>query len=330
MMNWIRAAAMSVGLVLGTGCAAGTLEDDPELNALREAAWRTRNGLQTVNGLRSRNGLITVNGLSTTNGLRTRNGLTTINGLRTRNGLTLDSNGLAVDCSGRTAGVNCTGEPDGLLSAATGLMSSDEGIHTASYLIRCALPATKSVRVKDYTGALITLPGELGLAPEWADGDCSSACQEKVSACLMAFTNGDGEHVDIEMAAPFVLGTGHSYEYRYQEASFYGNMFVSPPKAFYCVGKDFAKSGLHITLLETRSCEGYNSKDGDCPYVNAGYCNNAFSLNVLSDNTLTGDEKCSFSGDTAYSCKDNSNTLGLWSTSKSWRYPITTFRRERE
>jgi Ca2+-binding RTX toxin-like protein len=99
----------------------------------------------------------------------------------------------------------------------------------------------------------------------------------------MAFTNGDGAHVDIELAAPYTLGTSHTY--RYQEASFYGNVFLDKPAAFYCVGKDYAKSGSSIRLLETRSCLGYNEKDGTCPYVRAGYCNSAFSLN-FADNTI--------------------------------------------
>ena len=56
--------------------------------------------------------------------------------------------------------------------------------------------------------------------------------------------------------------------------------------------------------------------------MRAGYCGRAFSLNP-GDNTITGDEKCNFSGDTAKSCKDTSGSL---LSGKSWAYPITTFR----
>jgi hypothetical protein len=232
-----------------------------------------------------------------------------------------------VDCTGKTAGVNCTGEPDGLMSDSKGLMSSDDGIATAKYLIRCALPKTESMRVKDYTGGLVTLTGELGLTPEWKDGQCDTVCQEKISACLMAFTNGDGQHVDIELAASFTLGTSHTY--KYQEASFYGNVFLEKPQAFLCIGKDYAKSGSRIKLGETRSCKGYNEKDGSCPYVWAGYCESAFSLSI-SDNTIKGDDKCSygFGNDTAKSCKDNSGSGSFLSSGKSWAYPITTFRKD--
>ncbi|HEX5655921.1 MAG TPA: hypothetical protein VFX59_01950, partial [Polyangiales bacterium] len=310
-------------------------EEDPELNAAQQELV-TLNGLRTINGLKSVNGLMTVNGLTTRNGLKSVNGLKSINGLRTLNGLK-SVNGLDVDCTGKVAGVSCTGEPDGMLSDGTGLMSTAEGVTTASYLVRCALAGTDSIRIKDYTGALVTLKGEAGLAPEWKDGQCEGACQEKISACLMALTNGDGAHVDVELVAPFTLGKTHSYPY--QEAAFYGNVFVDPPQAFYCVGKDYAQNGIHITLLEERSCTGYNEKDGKCPYVRAGYCNNAISLS-LSDNTLSGDEKCSWTGqsvlskDVAATCKDSSGGIGgslsLLSKGKTWSYPITTFRKVKQ
>jgi hypothetical protein len=56
--------------------------------------------------------------------------------------------------------------------------------------------------------------------------------------------------------------------------------------------------------------------------VKAGYCGSAFSLSI-GDNTISGDNKCSFSGDTARSCKDASASRF---SGKTWQYPITTFR----
>ena len=191
-----------------------------------------------------------------------------------------------------------------------------------------------------YTGTLVTLPGELGLAPEWKDEECETTCQERISACLMAFTNGDGDHVEIEMSAQFVLGIGHSAEYPFQEASFYGNIFVDPPQAFYCVGEDYASSGKNVTQLETRACEGYNEQDGTCPYTRTGLCNDLSTVRI-SDNTRLGNElldrffgdelfednKCRFtrSGDTSTSCKSGSG----WAA-KTWRNPITTFRKVKQ
>jgi len=230
-------------------------------------------------------------------------------------------NGLDVDCTGKTAGVSCTGEPDGLLDNNSGLMSSDAGIATAKYLMRCALPAGDSLRIKDYTGGLIVLSGELGLAPTWKDSQCDDVCQQKISACLMAFTNGKGDHIEVELSAPFTLGTGHTY--KFTEGAFYGNLFQDKPAAYYCIGKDYAISGLLMTVLETRSCSGYNSTNGSCPYVRTGYCSNALSLNLLD--SVLSDNKCSFGfgSDTATGCKDPAGGL----LAKQWKYPITTFRK---
>lgn len=324
LKKFLNGLALTLGFASATlGCADAAVgsEDDPELNAIRQEAVASINGLLSVNGLTSVNGLISVNGLTSVNGLRTVNGLISVNGLTSVNGL-ISVNGLSVDCTGKTAGVSCTGEPDGLLNSTNGLMHSDAGIMTAKYLMRCALPKTDSLRIKDYTGGLVVLSGELGLAPTWKSGTCDSTCQEKISACLMAFTNGDGAHVDIELAAGYTLGTSHTYPY--QEGSFYGNLFQNNPKAYYCIGKDYAISGVSMKMLETRACTGYNAQSGSCPYIKAGYCENAVSLNI-ADDTILGDSKCSYGllSDTATKCKDNTGGL----LPKTWSYPVTTFRK---
>jgi hypothetical protein len=302
---------MLSGLAMATGCAAESLED-PELNAQRQQLVDSTNGMRTINGLSTINGLRTLNGLSVRNGLRTLNGLTSINGLRTLNGLKT-INGLSVDCTGKTLGVDCTGEPDGLLSAATGLLSSDLGLITAKYLVRCALPASESLRVVDYTGGLISLVGESGVAPEWADGQCSTACEEKISSCLMALTNGAGNHVQVELSQnDSAIGGGHSYPY--QEAAFYGNVFSSPPKAFFCVGKDFTGFlGTDLGSAQQRACSGYSLLGASCPYVKAGNCSGV----------LLTPGMCSFSNSSADSCKSGG---GLFSSSTTWNYPMTTYR----
>lgn len=313
MSIWIRnvRVALLSGLVMATGCAADS-QEDPVLNAQRQALVDTDNGMRTINGLSSINGLRTLNGLTTKNGLRTLNGLLSINGLRTLNGLKT-INGLSVDCTGLTAGVDCTGEPDGLLSAATGLMASDEGIMTAKYLVRCALATSQSIRIRDYTGGLVSLAGESGIAPEWQDGQCSTACEEKISSCLMALTNGAGNHVKVELSQnSSAVGGGHTYPY--QEAAFYGNVFASPPKAYYCVGKDFTGLlGGDLGSAQQRACSGYSLLGASCPYVKAGNCSGALFTPGM----------CSFSNSAADSCKTGG---GLFSSGTTWSYPMTTYR----
>jgi hypothetical protein len=301
------------GMLLATGCA-DSMEDDPELNASRQELVKSMNGLRAVNGLTAKNGLKAVNGLSVRNGLKSINGLTSVNGLTTRNGLR-SFNGLEVDCLDGTAGTDCTGEPDGLLSAGSGMMSSDDGINTAKYVVRCALPAGDSIRVKDYTGALVELDGEIGFAPEWKTGDCDNACQEKVSACLLSLTNSLGNHVSVELAAPFTVGTGHTYPY--QEAAFYGNLFLDRPASAYAVGKDFAGVGLLGSLFEVanRACAAYESVlgRGRCPVIEVGKANRDW-LDIFG----LSSGKCSMWNGVATSCKDKSG--------KNWSYPVTTYR----
>jgi hypothetical protein len=139
-------------------------------------------------------------------------------------------------------------------------------------MIRCALPAGHSLGLVDYTGNVIQLTGEIGFAPEWQTGNCETACQEKVSACLMALTNGTGQHVNIELSAPFTVGTGHSASRCMNEAMFYGNLFTSPPNGFYALGTDADgiisnSSGGGWDVGQIR-CSAYGA--GQCPYKKAG------------------------------------------------------------
>jgi hypothetical protein len=301
-------------------CAQVDSEDELGLQSSQQSLVDTENGLRTINGLRTVNGLRSFNGLTTTNGLRTINGLRTMNGLVTRNGLRT-FNGLTVDCTGKTAAA-CTGSPDGLLSNTTGMLSSDEGIMTASYLVRCALDAGTSIAVKDYTGSTLKLSGEIGLAPEWKEGQCSTACEEKISACLMALTNGEGQHVELEMTAPFDdVGVDNSSAFPYQEAAFFGNVFSDPPQAFYCIGKDYAVvSSRSIEHLATRACKGYTDKFGECPYVRAGLCNPAASS---TEEGVHQDYMCFDTKKTLRKCRDRDGG------DRKWLYPITTFRNVR-
>jgi hypothetical protein len=317
-LTLIASACADAGYDVADDTAQLSLDEERQAYVDSVNGLKSINGLKTINGMKAINGLKTINGLSTSNGLKVVNGLKTINGLATRNGLKT-INGLAVDCTGLTPGSTCTGSPDGLLSSTTGLMSSDDGINTAKYLVRCALPAGASVRVKDYTGGVVSLAGELGLAPTWKDGSCDTVCEEKISACLMALTNGEGQHVNLELSAPFnPLGTSTSNAYPYQEAAFFGNVFSDPPKAFYCIGEDYAVVD-HDTIehLAVRACSGYTDKYGLCPYVQVGLCNSAAS------STYEGkymDYMCLDTGSTLRKCRE------VDGGDRKWLYPITTHR----
>lgn len=112
-----------------------------------------------------------------------------------------------------------------------------------AYLVSCALPAGQEVTwqpaATDPPVAPITWQGALGLCPQWredgVDGD--AACQELVSACLLARNNAFGVEVPISVrgfdthGGYFGAGTlddgRPEYEaFPWREGSFYGNMFL--------------------------------------------------------------------------------------------------------
>ena len=49
--------------------------------------------------------------------------------------------------------------------------------------------------MKDLSGNSISFPGQIGMAPEWETGACSTNCQENITACLLAHVNTTGQHI---------------------------------------------------------------------------------------------------------------------------------------
>lgn len=307
------------------GCAA-TIEEGVPAESQEDSVFKANNGLPLINGLSLANGLNLVNGLSLSNGLTLANGLHLVNGLATTNGLGL-VNGLPVNCAGgKVPGSTCGGMANGMLSNTTGFLKNAAGKTTASYLVRCALRGNETISLKDYTGALFNMTGQIGLAPGWMTGTCDLNCQETISACLMALTNGDGNHVTIEMRSTnAAIGQGGTFAY--QEAAFYGNLFVSPPTAGYCIGKDFqgvqSITGAQILDPIQRACKGWDLLGLGCPYKMAGNCNKGWGSIIP-----LGKATCNFSGDSATACSTPSggSTSNYNNGDKKWKNVITTYR----
>jgi hypothetical protein len=192
--------------VLGCIGPEGTDDDTESLATTQEAAL-TSNAL-TSNALTSN--ALTSNAL-TSNAL-TSNALTS-NAL-TSNALTsnaLTSNGLA-DPNAR---------------------------EVFKYIVSCALPSTSSV---DLTigGVDYSFQGELGLAPKWGavGGQCNTACQEWVSACVMARVDFLGEKVSISVRgaqSALVPSPTELAAYTYREGAYYGNIFLTTPVRDACI-----------------------------------------------------------------------------------------------
>jgi hypothetical protein len=110
--------------------------------------------------------------------------------------------------------------------------------------------------MKGANGTPIPFNGQLGLAPEWATGSCNTQCQEYVSACVMAHVNTAGLHIPLWMtAAQPNVGWGQSADFPLQESSFFGNIFVSPPRAYYCDGDGFSTTQGSVTAGRIHASE---------------------------------------------------------------------------
>jgi hypothetical protein len=187
------------------------------------------------------------------------NGLRAINGVKAYNGLASIENGVNTAAGLKTSAG---------LSSTVGLMTTVDGRTTAAYLVRCALPAGKVLSKADQTGKLYALAGGVGVAPEWETGSCGATCQRWVSACMLALINTTGDHYPVWMVAQSPgVGWGVDPGYPFQEGAFFGNIFTSPPSAYYCGGRD-----LGITPIPGR----IGSVQGPVPYSNIygtkGYC----------------------------------------------------------
>ena len=173
---------------------------------------------------------------STEDALATQNGLTMVNGLSMTNGLSgngLSGNGLSGN------GLLMNPLKTGILPAGT-MMNTPEGRATVSYIVRCALASGKTITAKDSNNVSYNYTGAIGVAPEWELGTCNTTCQERMSACLLAHVNTSGVHIPIWLDGEGAIGWGQNTSYPYQEGSFFGNIFVNPPKGYFCNGDDFS------------------------------------------------------------------------------------------
>ena len=80
--------------------------------------------------------------------------------------------------------------------------------------------------------------------------------------------NTSGVHIPLWVVGDNpLLGWGLSSDYPDEEGSFFGNIFVSPPKAFYCNGKDF-----DVGVVPGRLGAGLGNAPYSNPFGGTGYC----------------------------------------------------------
>jgi hypothetical protein len=207
----LRSLTLSLSLALPLGLAAGCVEPQPAPGGAGESTDFETDALSSENGLKA------INGMKVNNGLASGNGLNISASLKTSAGL---NNG-------------------------SGLMASVDGRTTVAYLVRCALPAGHAISKLDAEGDVHTYAGQIGLAPEWESGTCGPSCQRWISACMLSLVNTTGMHYPLWMAAQNpTIGWGLDPDYPFQEGAFFGNVFTSPPAAYFCGGRDFGVSPI--------------------------------------------------------------------------------------
>jgi hypothetical protein len=137
-------------------------------------------------------------------------------------------------------GVQLNGVQLNGLSIPPGDLKDASSALVFQYLVECALPADKSFTVKGVDGVTYTFSGALGLAPEWGapGGKCDESCQTWVSACMIARLDFTGAHELISLRGDkpgLAVSPSEAATYTDREATYYGNIFASPPQLYACL-----------------------------------------------------------------------------------------------
>jgi hypothetical protein len=221
--------------------------------------------------------------------------------------------GCLVALCAANAGAVQVGQPASAVSPEPALTAQQAILW--KYTARCALRADQELESPPGPdGATFKFKGALGLAPQWREGKCDGACQEKVSSCLAALTNQTGDHVNVTLmsAAPsltdIMSASENDLPYPFQEGAFFGNVFAG--QAYVCRGRDADKGAQlkRFCALAPALCSGIAT------FADAGSCADSCQLSctTLSD----GSQRCA-----AVSCRDPQGRV--------WAHPITTYLRNR-
>jgi hypothetical protein len=180
------------------------------------------------------------------------------------------------------------------------------------YAVHCALPQGRSFSFTSEEGETSSYSGGVGLAPEWVEGACDVACQEKLSSCLAAHLNRTGKHVNLTLvsAAPSLEKTigadNDDLTYPSQEGAFFGNFWQG--EVFACQGRDVTAAAQvkRFCAADPQSC--------DTELKDAGSCVQACDFSCGPG--TSGRKVCS-----AVSCRDPQGRV--------WQNPITVFVRNK-
>ncbi len=154
------------------------------------------------------------------------------------------------------------------------LIESADGREVFSYIVKCALPAGKSVAVRDSLGTRYTFAGEIGLAPTWQTTTPTVSERRWVTACLLARTNYYGVAVQLSMRGAHTALATASTElrtYTVPEGAFYGDLFDPNGQTWFACGTNRWTSTLAADAQRTCTI----SEDGVttmCGFAYAFFC----------------------------------------------------------
>jgi hypothetical protein len=220
-----KTVGLALALALGlSGAACAPPDGGDDLLSERQEEVTGTNGI-ALNGI-ALNG-IALNGIAL-NGIAL-NGIA-LNGIAL-NGIAL--NGIALN------GIALNGAFADWFNNAD---SSNIQLHSSvmKYLMSCALPAGSTASFKDKNGATHTWPGQMGLAPGWAENPITATEKQLVSGCFLGHVNSalpTPRHIQISLRGPATsLGTSSLERQALAtfDGAFFGDLFSSPNKIYVC------------------------------------------------------------------------------------------------
>jgi hypothetical protein len=131
------------------------------------------------------------------------------------------------------------------------------------------------------SGSPYLYEGALGLAPQWATGSCNQACQEWVSACVLARVNAYGEPIQISLRGDnraLSVTASERSAFNVREGAYFGNIFAEPmqlltcddpgtsTQGVYCYGEEWM---CHNGEYELRRC---SEDPASCGMTSVGSC----------------------------------------------------------
>lgn len=172
---------------------------------------------------------------------------------------------------------------------AESYFATDVGRGLLKYLVRCAFDANILARL-ELPSETVSYPGGLGLAPAWADRPLSLAEQRWVSACILSLANKFGNSVKVDLRGDHPRLNQDSAEelrsFPLHEGGFFGNLFVTPPVAYVCQGRDISKIGaapigsLRVCAQSPSEIAAEGKAVNQCGFVATGPCGSTSSLTV--------------------------------------------------